>query len=178
MWIFTQPSLFWTQTYKVRAEWKSTMLKWSNFKVKSKIFLDPFMFSWNTLLSSVALNCQDTMIIMNPSSQLSKMSTIWHKSQKPYVMSLSWAQKSQGSRIALWRSSPNVFVFFGQVMSPHHSDQMSQRSQVARSEWQCHILSCPQTLSWQLLKILWKSFTKRRPPPRPVFLKSLFRFLP
>ena len=55
-----------------------------------------------------------------------------------------------------------------QVMSPHHSDQMSQRSQVSRvalcmskskgvslsqwvsewvSEWQCHLLSC-QTLVW------------------------------
>ena len=52
------------------------------------------------------------------------------------------SQKSQVSRIALWWSSLNVFVFvigavfifvfFGQVMSPHYSDQMSQRSQVSR----------------------------------------------
>ena len=49
------------------------------------------------------------------------------------------SQRSQVSRIALWRCSQNVFVFvfvfvnfFGHVMSSHHSDQMSQRSQVSR----------------------------------------------
>ena len=50
---------------------------------------------------------------------------------------------SQVSRIALRRCSQNVFVFvivfvfvfvnfFGHVMSSHHSEQMSQRSQVSR----------------------------------------------
>ena len=50
------------------------------------------------------------------------------------------SQRSQVSRIALRRCSQNVFVFvfvfvfvifFGQVMSPHHTDQMSQWSQVS-----------------------------------------------
>ena len=59
-------------------------------------------------------------------------------------------QRSQVSRIALRRCSQNVFVFvivfvfvfvfvfvivfvnfFGHVMSSHHSEQMSQRSQVS-----------------------------------------------
>ena len=52
---------------------------------------------------------------------------------------------SQISRVALRRCSQNVFVFviifvfvfvfvifFGHVMSSHHSEQMSQRSQVSR----------------------------------------------
>ena len=62
-------------------------------------------------------------------------------------------------------------LFFGQVMSPHHSDQMSQRSQVSRvalcmskvkvlsasewvsewvSEWQGHLLSCFGQLKTQV----------------------------
>ena len=50
-------------------------------------------------------------------------------------------QRSQVSRMALWRCSQNVFafvlvivfvIFFGHVMSSHHSDQMSERSQVSR----------------------------------------------
>ena len=101
------------------------------------------------------------------------------------------SQRSQFSRIALWRCSQNVFVFvivivivfvfviflarssllitvikclkghksfrllservlymclslslffFGQLMSPHHSDQMSQRSQVSRvALWRCSL---------------------------------------
>ena len=48
---------------------------------------------------------------------------------------------SQVSRIALRRCSQNVFVlffvfvfvnFFGHVKSSHHSEEMSQRSQVSR----------------------------------------------
>merc|ERR1711956_129384 len=32
------------------------------------------------------------------------------------------------------------YLFFGQVMSPHHSDQMSQRSQVSRvALWRCSL---------------------------------------
>ena len=53
------------------------------------------------------------------------------------------SQRTQVSRIALWRCSLNVFVIvfvfvffivivcFGQVMCPHHPDQMSQGSQVS-----------------------------------------------
>ena len=33
-----------------------------------------------------------------------------------------------------------VIVYFGQVMSPHHSDQMSHRSQVSRiALWRCSL---------------------------------------
>ena len=70
------------------------------------------------MLSSVALNCQVTMTGVNSGSQLSEMSTISHKFTC-HVMCLSW-----------------YFIlslsFFGQVMSPHHSHKMSQRSQVSR----------------------------------------------
>ena len=60
------------------------------------------------------------------------------------------SQRSQDSKIALRRCSQNVFIFvfvivfvfvfvfffvnfFGHVMSSHHSEQMSQRSQVFHS---------------------------------------------
>ena len=68
-------------------------------------------------------------------------------------------QRSQVSRIALvmcslWMCSQNVFfcyclclcicichcIFVGHVMSCHHSDQMSQRSQVSRiALWRCSL---------------------------------------
>ena len=77
------------------------------------------------MLSSVTLNCQVTEIVMNSSSQLSEMQSV--------------SQMSHVTRIALWRCPLNVFVivivfdivfafvivFFGRVLSPHHSDQMS-----------------------------------------------------
>ena len=72
------------------------------------------------------------MIDLNSGSQPSEMSTIVNK-------------LTQVSRIALWWSSLNVFVFvivsfFGQVLSPHHSDQMSQRSQVSGiALWGCSL---------------------------------------
>ena len=62
-----------------------------------------------------------TMIVMNSGSQLSEMSTTSHKLTS-HVMSLSWS---------LYLSFCLSSVFC-QVMSPHHSDQMSQRSQVSR----------------------------------------------
>ena len=49
---------------------------------------------------------------------------------------------SQVSRIALWGCSLNVIVIvhFGQVMSPHHPDQMWHRSQVSRVNlWGCSL---------------------------------------
>ena len=62
--------------------------------------------------SSVTLNCQVTMIGVNSGSQLSEIS---HRFTS-HVMCLSWllylslSQRSQVSRIALWRSSLNVVV--------------------------------------------------------------------
>ena len=101
-------------------------------------------------------------------------------------------QRSQVSGIALWRCSVNVFVFVivfvlvfvfvfvivflvGLVMSPHHSDQMSQRSQVSGaalcmskvkvawvsqsvSEWQGHLLSCSGQLKINKMPLYWVSF--------------------
>ena len=72
----------------------------------------------------VIRNCQSCQ-------QLSKLLEIV---MSPHLKSL------KVSGIALWRCSLNVFVFvfvfvivffFGWVMSPRHSDQMSQRSQVS-----------------------------------------------
>ena len=114
------------------------------------------------MLSSVTLNCQVIIIVINSCYQMSEMSTISHKLTS-YAMSLSWSlylylslalslvmsphhsdqvyQRSQVSRITLWRYSPNFAVVFGQVMSPHHSDQMSQRSQVSRiTLWRCSLM--------------------------------------
>ena len=54
------------------------------------------------------------MIVMNSGPQLSEMTTISHANVFVFI-------------------SVFVFVnFFGHVMSPHHSDEMSQRSQVFR----------------------------------------------
>ena len=80
------------------------------------------------MLSSVTLNCQVTMIVMNSGYQLSEMSTISHKFTS-HVKSLylylvfGWVinvstslikclkgHKSPAFRIALWRCSLNVFV--------------------------------------------------------------------
>ena len=70
------------------------------------------------MISSVTLDCQVTVIVMNSDSQLSQMLTISHKFTS-HVMSLSW--------------SLCLSLVFGRVMSPHCSDQMSQkRSQVSR----------------------------------------------
>ena len=78
------------------------------------------------MLSSVTINCQVTKIVMNSDSQLSELYSV--------------SQMSHVSRIALRRCS-YVFVFvfvivfvifLGHIMSSHHSEQMSQRSQVSR----------------------------------------------
>ena len=130
------------------------------------------------MLSSVTINSQATKIVMNPGSQLSlncqncSQCLKCHKSlglllERVLKMSLylslsiffghvmsfhhseQMSQRSQVSRIALWRCSQNVFVFvfvfvivfvfvfvflnfFGQFMSSHHCEQMYQRSQVTR----------------------------------------------
>ena len=65
-------------------------------------------------------------------SQLSEMKSVFQ------VPSL----RSQVFRIGHWGCSLNVMaiVYFGQVMSPHHSDQMSQRSQVSGvALWGCFL---------------------------------------
>ena len=78
------------------------------------------------MLSSVTLNSRVTMIVMNSGHEIS---TISHKLTS-HVMSLSWSLYS-----FLYLS----FVF-QQVMSPHHSDQMSQRSQYSRiALWWCSL---------------------------------------
>ena len=63
------------------------------------------------MLSSVTLYCQVTMIVKNSNSLLSEMSTISHKLTS-HGMCFSWY---------LYLS-----LLFDQVMSPHHSGQMSQ----------------------------------------------------
>ena len=68
------------------------------------------LWIWGKTLSSVTVNCQVTMIVMNSSSQLCEISTILHKSTS-YLISLSWSQRSQVSRITLWRLSQNELVF-------------------------------------------------------------------
>ena len=88
------------------------------------------------MLSSVTLNCQ--------------VNKDCHEFRFSIVKNVS--QMSQVSKIALWRCSLNVFfivivfvlvfviVFFGQVMSSHHSYPMSQRSQVSRfALWRCSL---------------------------------------
>ena len=78
------------------------------------------------MLSSVTLNSRVTMIVMNSGHEIS---TISHKLTS-HVMSLSWSLYS-----FLYLS----FVF-QQVMSPHHSDQMSQMSQYSRiALWWCSL---------------------------------------
>ena len=78
------------------------------------------------MLSSVTLNSQVTMIVMNSGHE---MSTISHKLTS-HVMSLSWSLYS-----FLYLS-----LVFQQVMSPHHSDQMSQSSQYSRiALWWCSL---------------------------------------
>ena len=92
-----------------------------------------------------------------------------------------WVSESvselQGHLITYWAvrlssGQLKIKTVFGQVMSPHHSDQMYQRSQVSRaalcmwksksgsvrewvsesvSEWQGHLLSC-QNLAWTAKK--------------------------
>ena len=64
------------------------------------------------MLSTVTLNFQVTKIVMNSGSQLSELELV--------------SQLSQVSKIFF------AIVFLGQVISSHHSDQMSQRSQVSR----------------------------------------------
>ena len=145
-----------------------------------------------------ALNCKLTMIVMNSGSQLSEMSTISNKLTSQF-MRLSWflslslvfgqvisphhsdqmSHRSQFSWMALWRCSLSVFafviifvfvfvfvnafviVFFGQVMSPHHSDQMIQMSQVSSiAFWKCslHVLSLSLSLYLPLsLSMIQKS---------------------
>ena len=89
------------------------------------------------MLSSVTINCQVTNIVINPGSQLL---VFFGQVMSPHY-SDQMSQRSQVSRMALWRCSQNVFafvlvivfvIFFGDVMSSHHSDQMCQRSQVSR----------------------------------------------
>ena len=74
------------------------------------------------MLFSVTLHCQVTKIVMNSGSQLSELKLVSQMSQDSgivivFVLSLSLS-------LSLY--------FVGQAMSPHHSDQMSQRSQVSR----------------------------------------------
>ena len=71
------------------------------------------------MLSNITLNDQVKMIVVNSGSQLSEMSIISHK-LKSHAMSLSWS-------LYLYLS-----LALSLVMSPHHSDQLSQRSQVSR----------------------------------------------
>ena len=68
------------------------------------------------MLSTVTLNCQVTINVINSGSQLSELKSVSHMSQ---VSKIVFA-------IVI------TIVFLGQVMSSHHSDQMSQRSQVPR----------------------------------------------
>ena len=63
------------------------------------------------MLSSVTINCQVTKIVMNSGSQLSELGGVLKMSLSLYL---------------------SLSIFFGQVMSFHHSEQMSQRSQVSR----------------------------------------------
>ena len=72
------------------------------------------------MLSSVTLNCQATKILMNSGSQLSKLKLV--------------SQMSQVHGIVYVIVFVFVFVIvfcLGHVMSPHHSDQMFQRSEVS-----------------------------------------------
>ena len=63
------------------------------------------------MMFTVTLNCQVTIIVTNSGSQLSELQSVSHMSQV--------------SKIVF------TIVFLGQVMSSHHSDQMSQRPQVS-----------------------------------------------
>ena len=63
------------------------------------------------MLSTVT--CQGTKIVMNSGSQLSELQSV--------------SQMSQVSKIVF-----AIVFFWGQVMSSHHSDEMSQRSQVSQ----------------------------------------------
>ena len=84
-----------------------------------------------------------------------------------YCCSQVSSLRSQVSRIAHWGCSLNgmaiVIVYFGQVMSPHHSDQMSHRSQKSLESLCCHCLFPKIRKSkkiWKFsenLKIFWKS---------------------
>ena len=65
------------------------------------------------------------MIVMNSGSQLSELKSVSQMSQDAGIVFV----------IVFLIVIVIVFVivfFVGQVMSPHHSDQMSQRSQVSR----------------------------------------------
>ena len=83
------------------------------------------------MLSSVTLNCQATKIVMNLGSQLSELYSV---SQMSLGLPFKGAQNVYVFVIVF----VFLFVFFclcqfvGQVKSPHHSDQMFQRSQVSR----------------------------------------------
>ena len=58
------------------------------------------------MISSVTLNCQVTVIVMNSDSQLSQMSTISHKFTSCEVVVFVF----------------DLVVFLDQDMSPHHFD--------------------------------------------------------
>ena len=81
------------------------------------------------MLSTVTVDCQVTKIAMNSGSQLSELQSVSHMSQVSKI------------------------VFLCQVMSSHHSDQMSQRSQVCRIVPYCQNQKVAQSLGCSLMEV-------------------------
>ena len=71
-----------------------------------------------------------------------------HKSLGLLLKGVLWGRQV-GGQVGRWVSMQVGKYFFGQVMSPHHSDNISQWSQVSQSAlWQCFSkVSCSQLVS-------------------------------
>ena len=90
-------------------------------------------------LTDLTLNFQVTMIFINSISHFSKMSTISHNFTS-YAMSLTWS-------LYLYLS---LFLVFGHGMSPHHSGQICQRSQVSSTQDEWWVIKVILIYSWNL----------------------------
>ena len=80
------------------------------------------------MLSSVTLDCQVTKIVMNSGSQLSDNLCCCFLFVVKIVKIVNNCKKNQ--KLSKMVKIVKNCQIFGQVMFPHHSDQLSQKSQV------------------------------------------------